>query len=266
MADGDYSSRPSSARIYDALLGGNHNFAADRQAADEVIAVLPQVCDIARANRAFLGRAVRYLLNQGIRQFLDIGSGISTIGSVHEIVAAAQPAARVVYVDQDPVAVAHSINILRENPNATALRADLCFPEAILTHHNVRTMLDLSQPVGLLMISVLHFVADQDAYPAVAKLRDALAPGSYLALSHPVAGSLDQEAVTATARIYRRSTTPTGILRTRDQITKFIDDLEPVPPGLAGVSRWQPGTSTDAHDDHAVMIAGVAQKPRQPGP
>jgi hypothetical protein len=262
-SDGVDPNTPSPARMYDYYLGGDHNFAADREAAEQVIAAVPNARAIARANRAFLGNAVRYLLDQGIRQFLDIGSGIPTVGNVHEIVAHAHPPARVVYVDVDPVAVAHSVNLLHGNPNATAIRADLRYPEAILAHHNVRTLLDLSQPVALLMISMLQFVEDRDAYPAVTALRDVLAPGSYIALSHVVTGAIAEGNANTVAQIYRRSTTPTGIIRNREQITRFLDGLELIPPGLTWVSQWQPGIPVgDTADDHAIAIAGAVARKR----
>nr|BFE71665.1 hypothetical protein GCM10020092_049660 [Actinoplanes digitatis] len=173
-ADADYSGRPSSARIYDALLGGNHNFEVDREAAKRLLSMIPAAGEMARANRAFLNRAVRFLLDAGVRQFLDIGSGIPTVGNVHEIAQSREPGARVVYVDIDPVAVAHAGEILRDNPLATAVQADMRFPQAILDHAEVRKLIDLDRPVGLLLVSMLHFVPDDDAFVAVDRLREAL--------------------------------------------------------------------------------------------
>jgi len=267
MTAGDWSygvdlDTPSPARMYDYYLGGNHNFAADRAAAEQVAAAIPNVRGIARTNRAFLGNAVRYLLGQGVRQFLDIGSGIPTVGNVHEIIADARPAARVVYVDTDPVAVAHSITLLRGNPNASAIRADLRSPEAILSHHNVRTLIDLNKPVGLLLVSMLHFVDDNDAYPAVAYLRDQLAPGSYVVLSHPVDEAFDNASADTVAQVYRRTTAPTGGLRSRAQIGEFLSGLELTEPGLVWVSQWQPGPLIDTSDHHDIgILAAVAHKP-----
>jgi len=266
MTTGDWSygvdvDTPSPARMYDYYLGGNHNFAADRAAAEQVLAALPNARAIARANRAFLANAVRYLLAQGIRQFLDIGSGIPTVGNIHEVIADAQPAARVVYVDTDPVAVAHSVTLLRDNPNAAAIRADLRHPEAILSHDNVRSTLDLSRPVGLLMVSMLHFV-DDEAYPAVAYLRAALAAGSYVVLSHPADEAFDDDRGDTIARVYQRTTAPSGGLRSRSRIAEFLDGLDLIEPGLVWVSQWQPGPIADTGDHHEIrMLAGIARKP-----
>ncbi len=151
---------PSVARMYDYFLGGYHNFAADRQAAERVLAQFPDTRFIAQANRAFLRRAVTFLGEQGIAQFLDIGSGILTVGNVHEIVQAGNPNARVVYVDSDPVAVIHSETILADNPNAAAVRADARQPEAILAHPEVRRLLDPARPLAVLLVALLHFVTD----------------------------------------------------------------------------------------------------------
>jgi SAM-dependent methyltransferase len=170
--------RANVARVYDYWLGGTENFQADRDLARQILAVEPSVRAIARANRDFLGRAVRFLCGAGIRQFLDIGSGIPTQGNVHAAAQAADPQARVVYADIDPVAIAHSRAILAENPNAAAIQADLRDPAAILADDTTRRLIDFRRPVGLLLVAVLHFIADAEE-PArlVATLRDALAPG-----------------------------------------------------------------------------------------
>jgi SAM-dependent methyltransferase len=267
MTTGDWSygvdiDVPSPARMYDYYLGGSHNFAADREAAEQVIAAIPNLRRIAMANRAFLGNAVRYLLRQGVRQFLDIGSGIPTVGNIHEI-AAAYPDTRVVYVDTDPVAVAHSIALLHDNPNATAIRADLRDPDGILTHHNVRTTLDFSQPIGLLIVSVLQFVEDESAYPAVTRLLDTFVPGSYLAISHVFDEALTPDSVDAVADVYRRSTTPTYAHRDRNQILAFLHGLHLVEPGLVPVTQWnpEPATTNGGDQDVLLLLAAVARKP-----
>src|SRR5215469_50381 len=173
--------RANVARVYDYLLGGAQNFLPDQDAARAIAAVEPNIRAMARANRAFLGRAVRFLAAAGVRQFLDIGSGIPTAGNVHEIAQEADPGARVVYVDIDPVAIAHSRAILAANPNAAIAEADLRDPEKILAHPAVSTLIDFTEPVGLLLVAVLHFFRDdEDPWHIVAALRDALVPGSYL--------------------------------------------------------------------------------------
>jgi hypothetical protein len=249
--------------MYDYFLGGSHNFAVDRQAAEQVVEAIPNVRQIAVANRAFLRNAVLHLVDLGVRQFLDVGSGIPTVGSVHEVAQAVDPQARVVYVDLDPVAVIHAQHLLSGNDRATALAADLRHPEAILAHRSLRETLDLTQPVGLLLVSVLHFLPDSDAYPAVAYLRRALPPGSGLAISHAAAEGLGRDSSDATAAVYQRSTAPGGAMRTRAQIEWFFDGYDLLAPGLVWVSQWQPGGIADVgeHPEHITLLAGVARKP-----
>ena len=199
---------PSAARMYDYWLGGSHNFAADREAAEAVLATRPGVRYMARANRAFVGRAVRFLAGSGIRQFLDLGSGIPTVDSVHAVASRTAPDARVVYVDIDPVAVAHSAHLLPAGGRAAVILADLRKPAEILDHPSVRSVLDPDLPTAVLMMSVLQFVAGREAYDVVGHVASALAPGSYLAVSH-----ICQEAVTDAAErdrigaVYRRTAT-----------------------------------------------------------
>ncbi|MFI5494998.1 SAM-dependent methyltransferase [Actinoplanes sp. NPDC051859] len=256
-AEADPAHRPSSARIYDALLGGNHNFAADRAAAQQLLAVIPRAGEMARANRAFLHRAVRYLLDRGVHQFLDIGSGIPTVGNVHEIAQRVVPDARVIYVDIDPVAVAHSNDILHGNPNAAAIQADMRFPEAILHHPQVGSLLDLGQPVGLLLVSMLHFVPDDDAFTAVARLRAALPAGSYIVISHGVSETPADAAEDQITALYRRTDVSNAHGRSRAEILSFFGDATLVPPGLVWVPEWPRGGSGDPHD--MAIVAAVGQ-------
>ncbi len=259
--------KPSAARIYDYWLGGGHNFAIDRQAADQVTAGMPSAPTVARANRAFMNRAVRWLVDQGIRQFLDIGSGIPTVGNVHQVAQQIAPDARVVYVDIDPVAVAHSRRILAGNDRTAVLQEDLRHPGKILDRPGLRAVLDLDQPTGLLLVSVLHFVPDVDEpHGAVARLRDTLAPGSYLVLSHAAEEGFDQAALANAERVYRNTSGPTGGLRTREQIRAFFGDFDLVDPGLVWLSQWRPEqpSDLDAQDEHperSAFLAGVARKP-----
>ncbi|UQU62236.1 SAM-dependent methyltransferase [Couchioplanes caeruleus] len=256
-ADADPSTRPSSARIYDALLGGNHNFAADREAAKRLLTAIPGAGDMARANRAFLSRAVEHLLERGVRQFLDIGSGIPTVGNVHEIAQRREPGARVVYVDIDPVAVAHSNDILKDNPGAAAVQADMRFPEAILDHPAVRDLLDLDRPIGLLLVAMLHFVPDDDAYLAVDRLRAALPPGSYVVISHGVSDTPADAASEQVAALYRRTDVSAAHGRTRGEILRFFGNAELVQPGLVWVHEWPDAGDGDPHG--MAVVAGVAQ-------
>jgi hypothetical protein len=197
---------------------------------------------VARANRAFLGRAVRYLTEAGVRQFLDLGSGIPTEGNVHEIAQAIAPDARVVYVDFDPTAVSDSLEILDGNKWATAILADLRQPHAVLNHPSTGALLDFSQPVGVLLASVLHFVPDDDeAYGAVGQYVDALAPGSYLVVSHSAAESFtpssDRDRL---ADLYKNRTGTAGASRSRSQVERFLTGFELVAPGLVGTRDWRP--------------------------
>ena len=260
-ADADYSSRPSSARIYDALLGGSHNFEADREAAKRLLAMIPAAGEMARANRAFLNRAVQFMLAAGVRQFLDIGSGIPTVGNVHEIAQREVEDARVVYIDIDPVAIAHAGEILRDNRFATAVQADMRFPDAILGHAGVRRLLDLDQPVGLLLVAMLHFVPDDDAYPAVERLLASLPPGSYVAISHGVSETPADAAGAGVADLYRRTDVSTATARNRSQIMRFFGDAALVPPGLVWVHEWPAGPQGDGDPGDMAVVAGIGQLP-----
>jgi hypothetical protein len=232
--------QPNVARVYDYLLGGSHNFAADRAMAEQVLAVVPNTRRIAQANRAFLRRAVAFLATNGVTQFLDLGSGIPTVGNVHEIAQDAHPGARVLYVDIEPVAVTHSATMLADNPDADVIRADLRDPDTVLDAVRRGGLLDLSAPIALLAVSVLHFVPDADLpQRLLARYRDALAPGSYLTLSHltPVGLSAD-EASEGTA-IYERSSSALT-LRPVEEIAAMFDGYTLVEPGLAPVEHWRP--------------------------
>jgi SAM-dependent methyltransferase len=251
------------ARIYDYLLGGSHNFLADQDVARALAAVEPEIRAIAWANRRFLGRAVRFLSQAGIRQFLDIGSGIPTEGNVHEIARLAGSAPKVAYVDIDRVAIAHSRAILADNPDAVIIEADLRDPEKILTHDQTRRLIDFEQPVGLLLVAVLHYVADaDDPWRAVEKLRDSLAPGSYLVICHGTAD--ERPAVTqAAGKVFNRSVATQSQARSRAEILRFFGDFELVDPGLVHMPLWRPDSPADVPSDPAryLGLAGVARKP-----
>jgi SAM-dependent methyltransferase len=255
--------RANTARVYDYWLGGSHNFLADQDAGRAIAAVEPSMRAIARANRAFLGRAVRFLAAAGIRQFLDIGSGIPTQGNVHEIAQQADAGARVVYVDVDPVAIAHSRAILAGNENAMIIDADLRDPEKILTHDVSRRLIDFSGPAGLLLMVVLHFIADaEDPWRIVATLRDALAPGSYLVLGHAT-GEGRPEVAQATERVYNDRVATQLHLRPRAEILRFFDGFDLADPGLVYVPLWRPDSPADVPSDPRPFgcLVGVARKP-----
>jgi SAM-dependent methyltransferase len=254
--------RANTARVYDYWLGGSHNFLADQDLGRAISAVDPIVRAGARANRAFLGRAVRFLAAAGIRQFLDIGSGIPTQGNVHEIAQHADPTARVTYVDIDPVAIAHSKAILAGNENTAVLEADLRYPETILGHESTRQMIDFSQPTGLLLVAVMHFIADaDDPWHLVATLRDALAPGSYLVLGQ---GTNADKPVAAQAfeKVYNRSASTSIHMRSRAEIVRLFDGFDLVEPGLVYVSQWRPDSPSDVPADPSQFanFVGVGRK------
>jgi SAM-dependent methyltransferase len=256
--------RANVARIYDYWLGGTHNFLADQDVGRAIAAVEPRMRAIARANRAFLGRATRFLGTQAIDQFLDVGSGIPTAGNVHEIAQAANPAARVAYVDIDPVAIAHSKAILAGNDNAAIADADLREPEKILAHDTVGRLIDFGRPAGLILVVVLHFIADdEDPWQIVATLRDALAPGSYLVLGHATDEGNKPQVAQATETVYNRSVATPIHLRSRAQILRMFDGFELVEPGLVYASTWRPDQADSVRQDLAEYgtLVGVARKP-----
>jgi SAM-dependent methyltransferase len=255
--------RANIARVYDYLLGGSHNFLADQDIGRAIAAVEPNVRAIAQANRAFLGRAVRFLAASGITQFLDIGSGIPTQGNVHEVAQQANPAARVVYADIDPVAVAHSQAILAGNANAAIIDADVRDPEKLLENPAIQRLIDFGQPAGLLLVALLHCLPDSDdPWRIVAALRDRLAPGSYLVLSHATNES-KPAVVQATEKIYQRSVPAEGRTRSRAEILRFFDGFDLVDPGLVYVPTWRPDSADDIPADPGKLwfLVGVGRKP-----
>jgi len=256
--------RPSSARMYDYLLGGYHNFEVDRMAVGKVLDIYPIAREAAQAARAFLRRVVRFFSDQGIDQFLDIGSGIPTVGNVHEMAQKANPDAHVVYVDIDPVAVAHSKAILKDNPNAAAIRADAGQPEKILNHPEVKSSLDFSRPMGVLFLAVLHFLAeDEDAHHAVRTIRDAVAPGSYIAISHGTHDDAPAHVVEQLTALYSDSVSSNKV-RPRAQTLQFFEGLELIEPGLVHYPAWRPEGPEDLflnNPERVLSWGGVGRKP-----
>jgi hypothetical protein len=253
---------PSAARVYDYYLGGAHNFAVDRELARKVLALFPDGRRIAQANRAFLNRAVRYLLSQGVRQFIDIGAGIPTVGNVHETTEAQAPDSRVLYVDYDPVAVAHSELILRGHRGTRVLQADLRDPQSIFESAPVRELLDLSRPVGVLMLAVLHFISEDERPEQVLRAyRDALASGSYLAISHAAPEERKSEA-DQVAKLYQSTADPLTY-RTRGRVRELFDGWELIEPGVVWMPEWRPDWPDEVGPDVA-SIGGVAAVGRKP--
>lgn len=254
--------RPSAARVYDFYLGGFHNFAADREMGRQAVQMWPELPEIMRSNRGFLRRAVEFLVDAGVRQFLDLGSGIPTVGNVHEVAQRRAPDAKVVYVDNDPVAVEHSQAILAGDDRTEVVQADLRDPDAVLADPTVRGLLDLSRPTAVLMVAVLHFVPDEDD-PAglVARFRKAVPAGSYLALSHATAGERADRAAEHRG-LYQRTATPMT-MRTREQVERLFDGWELVEPGLVYLPQWRPEPGSPELDRPERMpgLAGVGRKP-----
>jgi hypothetical protein len=253
--------RPSAARVYDYFLGGSHNFAVDREIARHIAAMTPDIGATMRANRAFLGRVVRFLVGAGISQFLDLGSGIPTVGNVHQVARNANPEARVVYVDNDPVAVAHSTALLAGTDRTAVLRADARDPAAILAHDDVTRVLDLGRPTAVLLLGVLHFIPDADD-PAgiVARLRDAVAPGSYLVLVNATDTDQPPEVIEA-QKLSARTGTPI-FLRPYERLLAQFDGLTLIEPGLVHLPLWRPDPPSDGSDrpERFGAFAGVGRK------
>jgi SAM-dependent methyltransferase len=251
--------RSNAARAYDYLLGGSHNFAADREAARRAMEIMPDVVMQAKANRSFLHRSVRFLIDAGIDQFLDLGSGIPTVGNVHEIAQRIAPEARVVYVDIDPVAVAHSQQLLLGNPRAAAIRADLRDTRSVLTNPELTDVLDLGRPLGLLLVGVLHYVPDaDDPYGVVSRLRWALARGSHLVVSHPTHENRPEWV--KLAEVSRDSPSPV-VPRTRVDIARFFNGFDLTDPGLVWAPAWHPTSPAEVgeHPELSSLLAGVGR-------
>ncbi|MFG2019667.1 SAM-dependent methyltransferase [Actinomadura geliboluensis] len=249
------SRRPSVARVYDFLLGGAHNFASDRDLATGLLRVEPQARELARANRAFLRRAVRTLAASGVAQFVDIGSGIPTQGNVHEVAQSVNPDARVVYVDNDDVAVAHSRAILAGNDQTAVLQADMRRPADVLADPELKRLVDPSEPVAFLLVAALHLVKpEEDPGGIVAAFRDAAAPGSHLVVSH-----LTHEAqpgkTAAIGKLYDRASSP-AVARSHAEILRFFDGWELLDPGLVYVPLWRPDEGETVDDPERFLVYG----------
>ncbi|MFN2216995.1 MAG: SAM-dependent methyltransferase [Anaerolineae bacterium] len=254
--------KPSSARIYDYLLGGYHNFEADRAICNMMLEICPHMRMNAVVNRAFLRRVVNCMLEQGIDQLLDLGSGIPTVGNVHEIARAVKPEARVVYVDIDPVAVNHGRAMLADDALATIIRADVRDAEAIVAHPEVRELLDFERPLGILLVAILHFVDDnEEAYQSVRTFADSLAPGSYMAVSH-TAAEVEIPGIDKLTEMFGKASTT--VSRSRDQVMRFFEGFELLAPGLVFTPLWRPAGPDDpflSDPERSFNVGGVGRKP-----
>jgi hypothetical protein len=250
------------ARVYDYWLGGKDNFPADQALAEAILEAVPIMRTMARANRAFLGRAVRHLAGEvGIRQFLDIGTGIPTAGNTHEVAQAAAPDSRVVYVDNDPIVLVHARALMtsHEAGQTAFIAADLRQPEAILSDPTLRATLDLTQPVAVMLVAILMFLPDaEDPYGIVTRLLEPLPPGSHLVISHPTA-DFDPRAMAGAVAASKHS----GIAlvpRSRDQVAAFFEGLDLVEPGVVPLESWRPD-SPSSSTDPLNLYGGVGRKP-----
>ncbi|MGA4838343.1 SAM-dependent methyltransferase [Streptomyces sp. G45] len=254
---------PSVARIHDRYLGGSHNFEADRQAARRAMEFLPGLPKIAQANRAFMRRAVRFAVAEGITQFMDIGCGIPSFGTVHETARSAHPGARVVCVDHDPVAVAHTAAVLHRDDRAVAIFADLRKPRDIVASSETKALLDLKRPVALFLMAILHFIEDAyDPYAAIGVLRDASAPGSVIALTHVSYEGIPvpREQAEGAVGVYKDIRNPL-IIRSRAEIARFFEGYDMVEPGLVPMPQWRADTELAEEDPWSSSgLAGVGRK------
>ena len=238
--------KPNIARMYDYFLGGKDNYAADRAAAEKIIAVAPQTPAVAHTNREFLRRAVRYLAETGIRQFIDVGSGLPTQENTHEVARRVAPGSRVVYVDNDPIVLTHSRALLCMDDRTVVIEADMRRPGDILEHPDVRCVIDWSKPVGILLTSVLHLIRDEEKPgEIVAWFRDIMAPGGHIVLSH-ISAQDHVAAAQRGAEVYRQVGATTNTLRDRDQIMAFFTGFDLVPPGLVPLPDWRPDLGSAA--------------------
>jgi hypothetical protein len=259
------TSKPHTARMYDYFIGGKDHFAADREVAERALAAWPTARTGLRENRAFLGRAVRFLVAEaGVRQFLDVGTGLPTTDNVHEVAQRVAPSARVVYADNDPLVLAHARALLTTTPEGRTayIHADLRDPVAILSDPVTREVLDFGQPIALILVAVLHFIPDDDK-PAdiIGTLLDALPSGSYLAASH-LTGEHDRAGMAIAERIYQSSGVQ-GRLRDSDEFAELaFSGLKLVPPGVTLVSEWRPDSPEPRPRPSEVnCYGGVARKP-----
>ncbi|MFH8463778.1 SAM-dependent methyltransferase [Streptomyces sp. NPDC017991] len=251
------TSRPHPARIYDYLLGGKDNYEVDQRAGDALAAVAPEVRIGLRANRAFLRRAVRYVVGSGVRQILDIGTGLPTSPNVHEIARELTPDVRVAYVDNDPIVSAHAGALLSGSGVNSIVLADLRDPRAVVDHPDVRRVIDFDEPVAVLLVAIIHFLTDaEEPGRIVATLRDALPAGSFLVLSHATGDFADRSDAQA---VYSKATATLN-LRSRAEIERLFDGFELVEPGLAQAPFWRPDTSPPPRSGEIGFYGGVARK------
>ncbi|MFL6054419.1 MAG: SAM-dependent methyltransferase [Actinoallomurus sp.] len=254
------TSKPSVARMYDYYLDGKDNLQVDRDAVDRVAQAMPEIRRLARENRAFLRRAVRYMTRQGIRQFIDIGSGLPTAGNTHEIAQGIASGTRVVYVDNDPVVLVHGRALLARDDNTTVATADMRDPASVLGHPNTTKLIDFSEPVGVLLIAMVHFLTEDERPYVMGALHDALPSGSHVTFTHVTRDGQPAAAVEQIESVY--ATTPTPIyFRERAEVARFFDGYDLVDPGLVTIDAWRPDPADPAPEATRWLYGGVGRKP-----
>jgi trans-aconitate methyltransferase len=255
--------RPNTARMYDVTLDGDHNFRVDRDEVEKLRELDPDYRHVTRSNRSFLGRAVRYCIEQGIDQFLDLGSGIPTVGNVHQAAHQQNPNAEVVYVDNEPIAVTHARHLLRDTPRATMVQADIRHPEEILAAPETQRLLDFTRPVGLMMVGVLHYVGPgEDLQALLRRYRDLVPSGSILTISH-LTGDSNAEQMSRLLHEIRSTTTASITARTRDEVRALFTGFDLLEPGVVWTPQWRPDPDLpeDPHPERSKVWCGVAHKP-----
>ena len=255
---------PNVARIYDYLLGGKDNYAADREAAEELLRVLPDAEVACRENRDFLRRTVRFAAREGVRQFIDIGSGLPTAENTHQVAQAVSPDSKVLYVDYDPVVVTHARALLEPRPNVAVLHASLQRPGMIVWSETAEKLIDFTKPVAILLAAVLHFIRDdEDPYGIAGVLKSVMAPGSYLVISHVTADSVSREETEAGLAVYEKASAPV-VPRRHDEVLKFFDGTELAAPGLVSISQWRSRRRHAGGPVRELNYGGVGCKPAPP--
>jgi S-adenosyl methyltransferase len=250
------------ARVYDFWLGGKDNFAADREVAERVAAAYPDVLVAVRAQRAFLARAVHFLVKQaGIRQFLDIGTGLPSANNTHQVAQEAAPESRVVYVDNDPIVLSHAKALLTSSPEGATAYIDADLRDTATILEQAGAILDFGQPVAVMLLGILQGIPDQDEPGAIiARLMDAVAPGSYLAISQ-IAGDVAVDEVAEGVQRYNEQAAVSVAARTHAEVCRFFAGLDLIEPGVVQVHRWRPGTGDPGSDRDLAIYAGVGRKP-----
>jgi SAM-dependent methyltransferase len=260
MPDETSARTPNVARIYDYLLGGKDNYEEDRNAAEMLLEAVPDAAVAAWDNRQFLGRAVEFLVKEtGIRQIVDIGTGLPTRGSVHAAAHQFAPDTRVAYVDNDPIVIAHANALLNNHPNVVVVEGDLRYPRGIISNAELRGLIEFDEPVAILLVAVLHFIRNsENPSTIVDELKSAMSPGSYLVISHVTDDHVSPDTTRRVHRLYEKTSAP-GTARSRREIESFFSGLEMISPGLVGVAQWRTEWMV-TEPGRTIFYAGAGKK------